>query len=60
MGDLSVTYKIQPEHNPKAKVRILQRNHLLLCDNLLDNCSWNIKIGHEKTNTRQERKAHHI
>ena len=60
MGDLPVTYKIQPEQNPKAKVRILHRNHLLLCDNLLDNFNWNIKIDHEKTNTGQERKAHRI
>ena len=60
MGGLPVTYKIQPEHNPKAKVRILHRNHVLLCDNLLDNFNWNIKIDHEKTNTRKERKTHHI
>ena len=60
LGDLPVTYKIQPEHNPKAKVQILHRNQLHLCDNLLDNFNWNIKIDHEKTNTRQERKAHHI
>ena len=37
LGDLPVTYKIQPEHNPKAKVQILHRNQLHLCDNLLDN-----------------------
>ena len=60
MGDLPVTYKIQPEHNLKAKVLILHRNYLLLSDNLLDNFNWNIKIDHEKTNTGQERKAQPI
>ena len=48
IGENPVTYKVQQENNTKAKVRVLHRNHLLLCDNLLDNFDWKIDIPTKK------------
>ena len=42
IGDDSVTYKTVTENFMKPKDRIVHRNMLLNCDDLLDNFSWNL------------------
>ena len=46
--ELLVTYKIQSQHNQEPKVGILHKNHIVLCNKLLDTFNWNIKIDDEK------------
>ena len=43
IGNDPVVYKIRPEHDSKGKTRIVHRNILMQCDNLLDDFDWNIK-----------------
>ena len=40
VGENPVVSKVGPEHNPKRKLRIVQRNILMHCDDLLGNNNW--------------------
>ena len=40
IGEKPVVYKVGPEHDPKRKLRIVERNILMHCDNLLGNYNW--------------------
>jgi len=42
LGDDAVVYKIKSEDTSNTKERILHRNMLLKCNNLLDRFDWNI------------------
>lgn len=64
MGDdhEPVVYKVRSERNQEGKTRVLHRNMLLLCDDLLDNFDWNIRdyrktTTNNKTKTKQHMKA---
>ena len=51
-GDDSGTYKIVPENFMKPKDRIVLRNMLLKCDDLLDHFSWNLGETKATENTK--------
>ena len=40
VGENPVLYKERPEHDSKGKLKILHRNMLTHCDDLLDNYNW--------------------
>ena len=50
----NITYKVKPERDTDGRTRVLHRNMLLPCDNLLDNFNWNINTQptHEKQNKK--------
>ena len=50
----NITYKVKPERDTDGRIRVLHRNMLLPCDNLLDNFNWNINTQptHEKQNKK--------
>ena len=39
----NITYKVKPERDTDGRTRVLHRNMLLPCYNLLDNFNWNIE-----------------
>ena len=39
----NIAYRVKPERDIDGRIRVLHRNMLLPCDNLLDNCNWNTK-----------------
>ena len=39
----NITYKVKPERDTDGRIRVLHRNMLLPCDDLLDNLNWSIK-----------------
>ena len=50
----NITYKVKPERDTDGRIRVLHRNILLPCDDLLDNFNWNIKTKptHKKQNKK--------
>ena len=55
MDNESITYKVKPERDTGGRIRVLHRNMRLLCDNLLYNFNWIIKI--QPTHKEQNRKT---
>ena len=51
----NITYKAKPERDTGGRIRVLHRNMRLLCDNLLYNFNWIIKI--QPTHKEQNRKT---
>ena len=62
VGENLVVYKVRPEHDPQGKLRILYRNMLMHCDDLLDNYNWQFRQNSQFTNPgspeRPPRQAH--
>ena len=50
----NIAYKVKPERDTDGRIRVLHRNTLLPCDDLLDNFNWNIKTKptHKKQNKK--------
>ena len=51
----NITYKVKPERETDGTIRVLHRNIILPCDDLLDNFSWNIKTkpNHKKKQNKK-------
>ena len=54
----NITYKVKPERDADGRIRVLHRNMLLPCDNLLDNFNWNIKT--QPTHKKQNKKTRQL
>ena len=46
----NITYKVKPERDTDGRIRVLHRNMILPCENLLDkfNCNLETKPTHKK------------
>ena len=51
----NTTYKVTTERGTDGRIRVLHKNMLLPCDNLLDNFSWNINT--QPTHRKQNKKT---
>ena len=54
----NITYKVKPERATDGRIRVLHRNRLLPCDDLLDNFKWNIKTKPTKKKKKRIRRPH--
>ena len=57
MDEEGIVIKVQQDDDSKAKPRILHRNMLMKCDDILDNFDWNINISAKMNTTKKEQES---